>query len=136
MRSSRSRSIAIRALRRTRSGPRARSPCSRSGDPAEVEAASRFCRYWAVRLARHAGQPLVGAALAATVVFFHRAILGGRIFASRDVLLVHYPLHRYWTDRVLRGEFPHWYPHDGFGPPYVAMKRAGALLLMNLLYLR
>jgi hypothetical protein len=32
-------------------------------------------------------------AIGATVAFFYRAALGGRIFIARDILRVYYPLH-------------------------------------------
>lgn len=71
----------------------------------------------------------------ATVVFFYRAVFSSEIFVARDILRVYYPLRSYWAERVLRGEFPHWYPYDGLGQPFVGMVISGALHPSNLLYL-
>jgi Bacterial membrane protein YfhO len=78
---------------------------------------------------------VVGVALAATCVFFHRALLGGEVFFARDMLLVYYPLRAYWAQRLLSGSFPDWYPYDGLGQPFVGMAISAVFHPLNLLYL-
>lgn len=78
---------------------------------------------------------MVGAALAATCVFFHRALFSGEVFLARDMLLVYYPLRAYWAERLLSGSFPDWYPYDGLGQPFVGMAISAVFHPVNLLYL-
>lgn len=71
--------------------------------------------------------------IGATALFFHRAVFTDQIFISRDIQRVYYPFRRYWTERVLAGEFPDWYPYDALGQPYVGMVISGAFHPTNLL---
>jgi hypothetical protein len=78
---------------------------------------------------------VTGLALAATVVFFHRALFSGDVFVARDILRVYYPLHHFWAQRVSSGVFPDWYPFDGLGQPFAGMVISGAFHPFNLAYL-
>lgn len=75
------------------------------------------------------------AALAATALFFHRALGYGQVFVERDLLRVYYPLRQYWAERVAHGEFPAWYPYDGLGQPFAGMVISSAFHPSNLLFL-
>lgn len=81
--------------------------------------------------------PLLVALAAAGVplVLFHRAVLSSEIFIARDLHRGHYPLKRYFAQRVLQGEFPLWYPFDGLGQPFVGMVTSAPFHPMNVLYL-
>ncbi len=68
----------------------------------------------------------MGAALALTCLFFHRAVFSAQVFAGRDMLLVYAPLRRYWAQRVSGGEFPGWYPFDGLGQSFPGMMLSAA----------
>jgi hypothetical protein len=78
---------------------------------------------------------VVVAAFALPILYFHRASFSDKIFASRDILRVYYPLKLYWAERVSQLQFPDWYPYDGMGQPYVGMLISGAFHPANLFYL-
>src|SRR5215470_10688305 len=78
---------------------------------------------------------LGGGATVAAMTVFYRAVLSDKIFISRDIQRVYYPLKQYWVERVLSGHFPHWYPYDALGQPFVGMVISGAFHPSNLLYL-
>lgn len=68
----------------------------------------------------------MGAALALTCLFFHRAVFSAQVFTGRDMLLVYAPLRRYWAERVAAGNFPAWYPFDGLGQSFPGMMLSAA----------
>ena len=74
-------------------------------------------------------------AVGLTVLFFHRAVFSGDIFFLRDLQQVYLPLRDYWRERVLGGDFPHWYPFDGLGQPFVGMVISGTFHPIHLLSL-
>jgi hypothetical protein len=78
---------------------------------------------------------VVAAAFALPLLYFHRAAFSGKIFASRDVLRVYYPLKQYWAERVSQLQFPDWYPYNALGQPYPGMLISGTFHPANLLYL-
>ena len=78
---------------------------------------------------------VVVAAFALPLLYFPRATFSEKIFASRDILRVYYPLKQYWAERVSQLQFPDWYPYDGMGQPYAGMLISGAFHPANLLYL-
>ncbi len=78
---------------------------------------------------------LAVAAFALPLLYFHRATFSDKIFASRDILRVYYPLKQYWVERVSQLQFPDWYPYDGMGQPYAGMLISGAFHPANLFYL-
>jgi membrane protein YfhO len=78
---------------------------------------------------------VVATAFALPLLYFHRAAFSGKIFASRDILRVYYPLKQYWAERVSQLQFPDWYPYNALGQPYPGMLISGAFHPANLLYL-
>ncbi|MFE8600165.1 YfhO family protein [Archangium violaceum] len=78
---------------------------------------------------------VAAAAFALPLLYFHRAAFSGKIFASRDILRVYYPLKHYWAERVSQFQFPDWYPYNALGQPYPGMLISGAFHPANLLYL-
>ncbi|AKJ02531.1 membrane protein YfhO [Archangium gephyra] len=78
---------------------------------------------------------VVATAFALPLLYFHRAAFSGKIFASRDILRVYYPLKQYWAERVSQFQFPDWYPYNALGQPYPGMLISGAFHPANLLYL-
>ncbi|MCY1079787.1 YfhO family protein [Archangium lansingense] len=78
---------------------------------------------------------VVAATFALPLLYFHRAAFTEKIFASRDILRVYYPLKQYWAERVSQLQFPDWYPYNGLGQPYPGMLISGAFHPANLLYL-
>jgi len=84
---------------------------------------------------RRRAASVTGAVLLATVVFFHRALLGGEAFLGRDMLRVYQPLKSYWAQRLSSGSFPDWYPFDGLGQPFSGMLISGAFHPLNVGYL-
>jgi hypothetical protein len=73
--------------------------------------------------------------VAAPLLFFHRATFSDKVFITRDILRVYYPLRQYWAERVSQLQFPDWYPYDALGQPYAGMLISGAFHPANLLYL-
>ena len=78
---------------------------------------------------------VVAAAVALPLLYFHRAAFTDKVFASRDILRVYYPLKQYWAERVSQLQFPDWYPYNALGQPYPGMLISGAFHPANLLYL-
>jgi hypothetical protein len=78
---------------------------------------------------------VVAATFALPLLYFHRAAFSEKIFASRDILRVYYPLKQYWAERVSQLQFPDWYPYNALGQPYPGMLISGAFHPANLLYL-
>src|SRR5450432_3624848 len=70
---------------------------------------------------KRAGATEAGLWLLTTVALFHRVFLDGAVVVGRDALRVSIPLYDWWAQRVRLGEFPQWYPLDGFGQPFIGM---------------
>jgi hypothetical protein len=83
--------------------------------------------------------PALAAAAAAatllTVALFWRVALLNKLLLRRDMLRVVLPLKSFWAERVRAGQFPGWYPYDGFGQPFAGMMVSGPFHPGNLLFL-
>ncbi|MBZ4399242.1 YfhO family protein [Myxococcus sp. AS-1-15] len=74
-------------------------------------------------------------ALALPGVFFFRATFSRDVFLAGDTLRVFYPIRAYWASRVSQGQFPDWFPFDGFGQSFTAIFISGAFHPTTLLHL-
>ena len=68
--------------------------------------------------------PAAGAALC--LAFLHRALFGGAVFASRDMLRVCWPLRAFWRERLLAGSWPGWFPGEALGESFTGLPIASA----------
>src|SRR5215831_12497634 len=70
------------------------------------------------------------------LVFLHRALSRGAVFASRDMLRVCWPLRAFWRERLLAGSWPSWFPGEALGESFTGLPIAsvfhplGALALL------
>ncbi|WP_147445789.1 YfhO family protein [Corallococcus aberystwythensis] len=78
---------------------------------------------------------LGGLSLLLPVLFFFRATFTRDVFLAGDTLRAFYPMRAYWASRVSRGEFPDWFPYDGFGQSFPAIFISGVFHPTTLLHL-
>jgi hypothetical protein len=90
---------------------------------------------WDAALRRRWRWLLGGLALVLPALFLHRAVFTSDIFLGGDTLRVFYPMRAYWAARVSRGEFPDWFPYDGFGQSFPAIFISGVFHPSTLLHL-
>ena len=87
------------------------------------------------QLARSPRALAVATAAAALAALLGDAWSGGTVFAYRDMHRVYLPARRFFAERVLRGEWPDWYPFDGLGGSFVGQVVTGAFHPTSLLHL-
>ncbi len=78
---------------------------------------------------------LGGLSLVLPALFFFRATFTRDVFLAGDTLRAFYPMRAYWASRVSRGEFPDWFPYDGFGQSFPAIFISGVFHPTALLHL-
>ncbi|TSC33590.1 YfhO family protein [Corallococcus sp. Z5C101001] len=78
---------------------------------------------------------LGGLSLVLPALFFFRATFSSDVFLAGDTLRAFYPMRAYWASRVSRGEFPDWFPYDGFGQSFPAIFISGVFHPTTLLHL-
>ena len=70
-----------------------------------------------------------------TVIYFYDVVFTDKIFADRDTLIVYMPLFKYWSERILSGEFPDWFPNDALGQPFAGTMLGMAFHPIKVLFL-
>ncbi|RKH42541.1 hypothetical protein D7X12_15550, partial [Corallococcus sicarius] len=74
-------------------------------------------------------------ALVLPALFFFRATFTRDIFLAGDTLRAFYPMRAWQASRMAQGQFPDWFPADGFGQSFPAIFISGVFHPTTLLHL-
>ena len=68
------------------------------------------------------------------LLFYAQLWMPGLVLIKRDAFQFYLPVKQYMIERLSAGEFPHWFPYDGLGRPFMATPATGVLHPFTALY--